>query len=50
MTQRVVEAAPATAVRRLQAQVDWRGDRLRGEEGVGELEEGIGATMEAVVE
>ena len=50
MAKRVVEAAPATAVRRLQAQVDWRGYRLRGEEGVGELEEGIGTAMEAVVE
>jgi hypothetical protein len=52
VAKRVVEAAPATAIRRLQAhQVDWRGYRLlRGEESVGELEEGIGTAMEAVVE
>ena len=46
---RVVEAAPAAAVRRLQAQVDWRRDRLRCEDGVGELEEGVSAAMELVV-
>jgi hypothetical protein len=51
VAKRVVEAAPATAMRRLQAQVDWRGYRLlRGEDGVGELEEGIGTAMKAVVE
>jgi hypothetical protein len=48
--QRVVEAAPATAVRWLQAQADWRMDRFCGEEGVGDLEEGVSAAMEAVVE
>jgi len=48
--QRVIEAAPATAMRRLQAQVDWRRDRLCGEEGVGKFEEGVSAAMEAVVE
>jgi hypothetical protein len=30
--------------------VDWRRDRLCGEESVGEFEEGVSATMEAVVE
>jgi len=48
--QRVVETAPAPAVRRLQAQVDWRRDRLRCEDGVGEFEEGVRTAMEAVVE
>jgi hypothetical protein len=48
--ERVVEAAPPTAVRRLQAQVHWRRDCLCGEESVGEFEEGVSAAMEAVVE
>jgi hypothetical protein len=48
--ERVIEAAPPTAMRRLQAQVDWRRYRLCGEEGVGEFEEGVSAAMEAVVE
>jgi hypothetical protein len=37
-------------MRRLQAQVDRRRERLRGEQGVGEFEEGIGAATEAAVE
>jgi hypothetical protein len=41
----VVEAAPATPVRRLQAQVDWRRDLLSGKEGIGEFEEGVSAAM-----
>ena len=49
--QRGVEAAPATTVRRLEAQVDGRGDGVvGGEDGVGEFEEGVGPTVEAVVE
>jgi hypothetical protein len=48
--ERVVETAPATAVRRLQAQVNWRRECLCGEEGVGEFEEGVSAAMKAVVE
>jgi len=48
--ERVIEAAPPTAMRRLQAQVDRRRYRLSGEEGVGELEEGVSAAVEAVVE
>jgi hypothetical protein len=48
--ERIVEAAPATAVRRLQAQVNWRRDCLCGEKGVGEFEECVSAAMEAVVE
>jgi len=48
--ERIIEAAPPTAMRRLQAQVDWRRYHLCGEEGVGEFEEGVSATMEAVVE
>ena len=48
--ERVVESAPATAMRRLQAQVDWRRDCLCAEKGVGEFEEGLSAAMEAVVE
>jgi hypothetical protein len=48
--QRLVEAAPATAMRSLQAQMDRRRDRFRGEQSVGEFEEGISAAAEAVVE
>jgi hypothetical protein len=49
--QRGVEAAPATTVRRLEAQVDGRGDGgVSGEDGVGKFEEGVGPTVEAVVE
>ena len=47
--ERAVEAAPPTAMRRLQAQVDGRRDCPCGEEGVDEFEEGIGAAMEALV-
>jgi hypothetical protein len=50
MAERVVETAPPTAMRRLQAQVDWRGDLLSGEEGISEFEEGVSATMEAAIE
>jgi hypothetical protein len=46
----VIEAAPTTPMRRLQAQVDWRRDRLCREEGISEFEEGVSAAMEAVVE
>src|SRR5215208_2396903 len=35
MAERVIEAAPPTAMRRLQAQVHWRRDWLCGEEGIG---------------
>jgi hypothetical protein len=34
----------------LEAQVNGRRNSVRGEEGVGELEEGIGPTVEAFVE
>jgi hypothetical protein len=44
-----VKASPAAAVRWFEAQVSGRRDDVRGEEGVGELEEGIGPTMEAFV-
>ena len=37
-------------MRRFEAQVDGRRDGIRGEEGVGELEESIGSTVEAFVE
>jgi len=50
MAERVIEAAPPTAMRRLQAQVHWRRDWLCGEEGIGEFEEGVGAAVKAVVE
>jgi hypothetical protein len=48
--QRGVEAAPATTVRLLEAQVDGRGDGFGGEDGVAELEEGVFPAMEAFVE
>jgi hypothetical protein len=48
--QRGVEAAPATTVRLLEAQVDGRGDSFGGEDGVAELEEGFFPAMEAFVE
>ena len=48
--QRLVEATPPTAMRRLQAQMDRRRDRFRGEQSVGEFEEGISAAVEALVE
>jgi hypothetical protein len=45
-----VEASPAAPMRRLEAQVNGRRDGLRrGEESIGELEEGIGPTVEAFV-
>ncbi len=50
MAERLVETAPATAMRRLQAQVHRRRDLLGGEEGIGEFEEGVSAAMEAAVE
>lgn len=48
--QRGVEAAPTAAMRRLQAQVGGRrGGAVRGQDGIGELEEGVGSTVEASV-
>jgi hypothetical protein len=49
-TQRGVKAAPAATMRRLEAQVNRRRKVIRGEEGVGELEESIGPTIKAFVE
>jgi hypothetical protein len=50
-TERGVEATPAAApMEGRQAQVYWRGYGARGEDGVGEFEEGIGASIEAPVE
>src|SRR5207302_7182302 len=48
--ERGVEAAPAAAVHRLEAQVGGRGGRAAGQQGVGELEQGVGAAIEAGVE
>ncbi len=49
--ERGVEAAPATTMRRLEAQVSGgRDGGLRGEDGVGEFEEGVGSAVEAFVE
>ena len=49
--QRGVEAAPATAMRRLQAQVSGgRADAVRSEDGVGKLEESVSPAAEAFVE
>jgi hypothetical protein len=49
-----VKATPAAAMRRFEAQVNRRRNAIRnaigGEEGIGELEESIGPTMEAYVE
>jgi hypothetical protein len=46
-----VEAAPAATMRCLEAQVDGRGDgTVRGEDGVGEFEEGVAPAVEAFVE
>ncbi len=42
-----VKANPAATMRRFEAQVNGRRDDIRGEEGVGELEESIGPTVEA---
>jgi hypothetical protein len=36
-------------MRRFEAQVDGRRRGVRGEDGVGELEEGVGSTLKAVV-
>ena len=48
---RVVEATPPSAVRRFEAQVNRRGHQLRrGKEGIAQLEERIGAAVEATVE
>ncbi len=49
-TERGVEATPAAPMDGRQAQVRWRGDGARGEDGVGKLEEGIGASIQAPVE
>ena len=48
--QRVIEAAPATAVRGLQAQVRQGDDRIGRQQSITKLEQGIGAAMEAPVE
>ena len=48
--QRGVEATPAATVRCLETQMDWGRDSVSGEEGVGDLEEGIGPVVEAIVE
>jgi hypothetical protein len=48
--QRGVKAAPAAAMRRFEAQVNGRRNGVRGEDGVCELEEGIGPAVEAFVE
>jgi len=46
-----VEAAPAATMRCLEAQVDGRREgALRGEDGLGEFEEGVTPTVEAFVE
>ena len=45
-----VKASPAATMRGFEAQVNGRRNGVRGEEGVGELEEGIGPTVEAFVE
>ena len=51
MIQGGVEAAPAATMRRLEALVGGRrGGAVSGEDGVGELEEGVGSAMEASVE
>jgi hypothetical protein len=46
----MVEAAPAATMRRFEAQVSGRRNGIRGEEGVGELGESIGPTVEAFTE
>jgi hypothetical protein len=49
--ERGVKAAPAAAMRRFEAQVNGRRGGIRGEESIGELEEGVGpAAVEAFVE
>src|SRR5215208_7228091 len=47
---RGVKAAPAAAMRCFEAQVNGRGGDIRGEESIGELEEGVGPAVEAFVE
>lgn len=44
----IVEAAPAAAVGRFETQVDRRRYRLRGEDSVGDLEEGVGAAWRPI--
>src|SRR3712207_5474621 len=44
--QRGVEAAPAATVRSLEAQMDGRRNGVGGEDGIGELEEGVCPAME----
>jgi hypothetical protein len=48
--QRGVEATPAATVRCLKTQMNWGRDGVGGEEGVGDLEEGVGSAVEAIVE
>jgi hypothetical protein len=48
--QRGVKAAPTTAMRCFEAQMDGRRNSVRGEDGVGEFEEGVGPAVEAFVE
>ena len=48
--QRIVEAAPAAAVRGLQAEVGQRGDRIGRQQGIAQLEQGIGAAIEAAMQ
>jgi hypothetical protein len=48
--QRGVEAAPAAPMRRFEAQVNWRRDGVRSEEGVGEFEESVASAVETFVE
>ena len=48
--ERGVEVTPAAAVRCFEAQVDRRRNGLCGEDGVGELEEGVCSAVEAFVE
>src|SRR5215212_9152084 len=46
-----VKTSPATTMRRLQAQVGRRrGGAVRGEDGIGKLEEGVSPAVEAFVE
>jgi hypothetical protein len=50
MRQSHVEASPSAPVRGLEAQMDRRrGGPVRGEDGVGELEESVGSVVEAFV-
>jgi hypothetical protein len=48
--QRRVEATPSAAVRRFEAQVYRRGYHPGGKEGIAELEERVGAVIEAAVD